>query len=85
MLLAGYKNQQVGEGLMNIDSKTIISVTAANQNFSKVAQMVDENGQALIFKRNRPKYMMIDVNNAKVIDKAFEQIRDWQSGKDGAD
>jgi len=68
---------------MNIDSKTIISVTAANQNFSKVAQMVDKNGQALIFKRNRPKYMMIDVNNSKVIDKAFEQIRDWQSGKDG--
>lgn len=66
---------------MNIDSKSIISVTAANQNFSELAKMVEENGQALIFKRNKPKYMMIDMNNKTVIKKAFEMIRSWQSGK----
>jgi len=63
---------------MNIDAKTIISVTDANQNFSKVAKMVDQNGQALIFKRNQPKYMMLDVNNTKVLDTAVKQIKEWQ-------
>jgi len=63
---------------MNIDAKTIISVTDANQNFSKVAKMVDKNGQALIFKRNQPKYMMLDVNNSKVLDSAVKQIKEWQ-------
>ncbi len=63
---------------MNIDSKTIISVTAANQNFSNVVKMVDENGQAIIFRRNKPKYMMIDIDNTGITDKAYEQLKDWQ-------
>lgn len=64
---------------MNIDSRTIISVTAANQNFTKVTKLVEENGQAVIFKRNKPRYMMIDVNNTGIVDKAFGQLRDWQN------
>lgn len=68
---------------MNIDSKTIISVTAANQNFSKVVKMVEENGEAVIFKRNKPRYMMIDINNFKITDKAFEQLKDWQKESKG--
>ncbi len=67
---------------MKIDAKTIISVTDANQNFSKVAKMVDENGHALIFKRNQPKYMMLDVNNSKVLDSAVRQIKEWQKSSD---
>jgi len=63
---------------MKIDAKSIISVTEANQNFSKIAKMVDKNGHALIFKRNQPKYMMLDVNNSKTLDKAVEQIKEWQ-------
>lgn len=68
---------------MNIDSKTIISVTAANQNFSKVVKMCEENGQAVIFKRNKPRYMMIDINNPHIADKACEQIKDWQNEMKG--
>lgn len=66
---------------MNIESKSIISVTAANQNFSELTKMVEENGQALIFKRNKPKFMMIDVNNKNVLNTAFEMIKSWQSGR----
>ena len=68
---------------MNIDSKTIISVTDANQNFSKVAKMCEENGQAVIFKRNKPRFMMIDINNTQITDKAYEQIKDWQKESKG--
>ena len=68
---------------MNIDSKTIISVTDANQNFSKVVKMCEQNGQAVIFKRNKPRYMMIDINNTEIAEIAYEQIKDWQKESKG--
>ena len=41
---------------MMIDSKKMVSITEANQNFSRVARMVDENGEVVILKNNRPVY-----------------------------
>lgn len=41
---------------MMIDTKNMVSITDANQNFSRVAKMVDENGQIIILKNNRPVY-----------------------------
>lgn len=35
---------------MTIDTKTLISISEANQNFSKVARLVDEYGSAVILK-----------------------------------
>ena len=60
---------------MNIDSKSIISVTEANQNFTLLTKLVEKDGQAIIFKRNKPRYMMIDINNSKIIDKAYVQLK----------
>lgn len=45
---------------MKVDLKNLISITEANQNFSKVARMVDENGSAVILKNNAPKYVIIE-------------------------
>ena len=45
---------------MTIDTKTMISITEANQNFSKVAKVVDEHGTAVILKNNVPRYLVID-------------------------
>ena len=45
---------------MTIDTKTIVSVTEANQNFSRVTRIAEKNGQAVIFKNNKPKYMLVD-------------------------
>jgi len=45
---------------MLIDTKNIVSMTEANQNFSKVARLVDENGSAIILKNNKPRYLIID-------------------------
>jgi antitoxin Phd len=50
---------------MTIDTKTIISITDANQNFSKVARLVDENGSAVIMKNNVPRYLVIDFTKAE--------------------
>ena len=36
---------------MVINTDNLVSITEANQNFSRVARMVDENGAAVISKR----------------------------------
>ena len=49
---------------MTIDTNTMISITEANQNFSKVTKLVDEMGTAVILKNNVPKYLVIDFSKA---------------------
>lgn len=53
---------------MTIDTKTIVSVTEANQNFSRVMRIAEKNGQAVIFKNNKPKYMLVDLDVSPMID-----------------
>ena len=53
---------------MQIDTDTIVSVTEANQNFSRVTRIAEKNGQAVIFKNNRPKYMVIDLESAPILE-----------------
>ena len=36
-------------------------MTQANQNFSQVAKTAEEKGEAIIFKNNKPKYLVIDI------------------------
>ncbi len=49
---------------MNISTDTLVSMSEANQNFSKVARLVDQKGSAIILKNNTPKYLIIDFNRA---------------------
>ena len=49
---------------MTIDTNTMVSITEANQNFSKVARLVDEHGPAVILKNNVPRYLVIDFSKA---------------------
>ena len=53
---------------MNINSNIIVSATEANQNFSRVARIAEANGQAVIFKNNKPKYLLIDMESTSFID-----------------
>ena len=46
---------------MKIDTNTIASMTEAKQNFSRVARIADRYGEAVIFKNNRPKYRLVDL------------------------
>ena len=50
---------------MTIDTNTMISITEANQNFSKIAKLVDEHGTAVILKNNVPRYLVIDFSKAE--------------------
>ena len=50
---------------MTINTNTMVSITEANQNFSKVARLVDEHGTAVILKNNVPRYLVIDFSKAE--------------------
>ena len=51
--------------MMTINTNTLVSITEANQNFSKVARLVDEHGTAVILKNNVPRYLVIDFSKAE--------------------
>ena len=50
---------------MNINTNNLVSITEANQNFSRVARLVDENGSAVILKNNVPRYLTVEFGQAE--------------------
>lgn len=52
---------------MNINTNTIVSMTEANQNFSKVARIAEKSGEAVIFKNNKPKFVVLDIDRTDYI------------------
>ena len=63
---------------MTVDSSTIFSETEANQNFSRVAKIAEEKGHVVVFKNNRPKLLVIDLDTEPQIemteDEKFEFV-----------
>ena len=49
---------------MNINTNNLVSITEANQNFSKVARLVDESGAVVILKNNVPRYLVMEFSAA---------------------
>ena len=47
---------------MKVELDNLVSMKEANQNFSKVARMVDKDGAVVILKNNIPKYILVDYN-----------------------
>lgn len=45
---------------MQINTNNLVSITEANQNFSRVARLVDEKGAAVILKNNTPRYVLLE-------------------------
>lgn len=50
---------------MTVNTKNLVSITEANQNFSRVARLVDENGAAVILKNNIPRYVLVEFSQAE--------------------
>ena len=53
---------------MMINTNAIVSASEANQNFSRVTRIADAQGQALIFKNNKPKYLLVDIESTPYFD-----------------
>jgi len=58
---------------MKVSTSTLVSITEANQNFSKVARLVDEKGAAVILKNNVPRYLIIEFSQAEEIQQAEDE------------
>ena len=50
---------------MNVNTNNLVSITEANQNFSRVARMVDESGAVAILKNNTPRDLLIEFGRAE--------------------
>lgn len=67
---------------MLINTNKMVTITDANQNFSKVARMVDEDKSVVIMKNNKPKYIIIEFDEftkesnseGEEVDKIAERI-----------
>lgn len=70
---------------MNINTGNLVSITEANQNFSRVARMADENGAVVILKNNTPRYCLLNSvllkKNRQLPMKMFLQYPDGCSPK----
>ena len=58
---------------MMINSNTLVSITEANQNFSKVARLVDEQGSAVILKNKVPRYLIVEFSQAEQMQAAEDE------------
>ena len=66
---------------MKIHTNQIVSISEANQNFSKVARLADSAGEVYIFKNNRPKYKLIDIENDTEIEMTDDEKIDFVAAR----
>lgn len=52
---------------MKIDTSQVLSITEANQNFSRATRIVDKQGSVVIFKNNKPKYMLVSWEDSEAL------------------
>ena len=57
---------------MTVDTNTLVAMTEANQNFSKVVRVVEDEGVAVILKNNKPKYIVVGFDEYNEIKTALQ-------------
>lgn len=58
---------------MTVNTNTLVSITEANQNFSKVTRLVDQNGSAVILKNNVPRYIVLEFSEVEKVQMAADE------------
>ena len=48
---------------MKKENMNLVSISEANQNFSKIAKMVEKDGDIIIVKNNKPLYVLSKYDN----------------------
>ena len=66
---------------MNINTNQIVSISEANQNFSRVARIVDKTGEVIIFKNNKPKYKLVDIDTDTTIEMTEDEKIDFVAAR----
>ncbi len=66
---------------MNINANNIVSISEANQNFSRVAKLAEQKGDIYIFKNNKPKYKLVDLENDTSIEMTDDEKIDFVAAR----
>ena len=52
---------------MLINTDTIFSMTQANRNFTEVARTADKEGEAVVFRNNKPTYLVVNLETSGLL------------------
>ena len=66
---------------MNINTKQIVTISEANRDFYGVAHIVDETGEVIILKNNKPKYRLVDIENDTTIEMTDDEKIDFVAAR----
>jgi len=66
---------------MTIETSAIVTATEANQNFSRVAKLAEKKGRVVVFKNNRPKLLVIDLDTEPQIDMTEDEKIDFVAAR----
>ena len=66
---------------MNLKTEQIVSISEANQNFSRVARKADKHGEMYIFKNNKPKYKLVDIEKEAAIEMTDDEKIDFVAAR----
>ena len=66
---------------MKINTNQIVSISEANQNFSRVARLADKTGEVYIFKNNKPKYRLTDLETDNSIEMTDDEKIDFVAAR----
>ena len=66
---------------MNIHTSQIVSISEANQNFSRVARMAEKHGELYIFKNNKPKYKLVDLEQDATVEMTEDEKIDFVAAR----
>ena len=66
---------------MTINTNNIVTATEANQNFSKVAKLAEKKGHIVVFKKNRPKLLVIDLDTEPQIEMTEDEKFDYVTSR----
>ena len=58
---------------MLVNTDAMVSISEANQNFSRIARLVDEKGAVVIMKNNAPRYLLIEFSQAEAMQAAPDE------------
>lgn len=58
-----------------------ISISEANKDFSKIARMVDENGEVIIYRNDKPKYKLVDIEKDSSIEMSDDEKIDFVAAR----
>ena len=52
---------------MNLDTQMIVSISEANKDFSRVIHLAESYGRVVLLRDNKPKYLLIDLEQEALI------------------